>query len=646
MPPLRACRLPAAVLLALAAGQPAAAQRRAVPPAPAAADAPVRGPHDPAEVQAFVDGIMAAWLKDKHIAGATVAVVRDGRLLFAKGYGYADVAKQRPVDPEKTLFRIGSVSKLFTWTAVMQLVEQGKLDLDADVNRYLDFTIPATYPRPITLRDILTHSAGFEDDGRELIGVDTTYLGTDGGWLRTHMPKRVRPPGAFTSYSNYATGLAGYIVARVSGMRYDEYIEKHIFVPLGMTQATTRQPLPAALAPDMAKGYRYEQGAFKEKPFEIVNAPPAGSVSASAVAMSRFMLAHLGNGALGDVRILADSTARQMHSKLFSHDPRIQGFLYGFYDQSSHGLRIFGHGGDTQYMHSDLMLMPDEQLGLFISTNSDQGARIAFKPFGDAFLDHYYPERLPRLVPDKDAKAKNAKFAGVYVSNRRNYTTYQKAFGLAGDYTFALADDGALVFSFPLGDLRLVQVDSLLFRDVSTGDRVAFRQDASGRITQAFLSINPTDALDRTDGLDSPKTHQLLLGGALVMCAATLISFVLRAFRRRAGTEPAAAPEIASGRTLLAVVALLQLAFAGVLGVIVSDPEAFIFGQPGPLLKGALALPVIGLVLTLLALRGGIAQWRTGAGTLGARVRHAGAVLVLLAFFWSLNYWNLLGWKL
>ena len=202
---------------------------------------------DRAELEAFVDGIMVANLRDKHVAGATVAVVKDGALLFAKGYGYADVAQRRPIDAERSLFRIGSTSKLFTWTAVMQLVEQGKLDLDADVNRYLDFKIPATFPQPITLRHIMTHTPGFEEDSRDLISDDSTTLVPLGGWLATHIPGRVRPPGTFASYSNYATALAGYIVQRASGMPWDDYIEQHVLAPLGMTQTTTRQPVPARL---------------------------------------------------------------------------------------------------------------------------------------------------------------------------------------------------------------------------------------------------------------------------------------------------------------------------------------------------------------------------------------------------------------
>src|SRR5919205_1933343 len=224
-------------------------QQQALGPAPTVPVA-VRGVHDRAELAAFLDGVMAANLRDKHVAGATVAVVKDGALFYAKGYGYSNVDRRAPVHADRSLFRIGSTSKLFTWTAVMQLVEQGKLGLDTDVNQYLDFKIPATYPQPITMRHIMTHTPGFEEDGRDLITDDTAKLIPLGRWLQTHIPGRVRPPGTFSSYSNYATALAGYIVQRTSGIPFDNYIEQHILVPLRMSETTTRQPLPARLRGD------------------------------------------------------------------------------------------------------------------------------------------------------------------------------------------------------------------------------------------------------------------------------------------------------------------------------------------------------------------------------------------------------------
>src|SRR5215218_6009276 len=192
------------------------------------------GPTDPAEMEAFLDEELGREMEKYHIAGAAVSVVKDGELFFAKGYGHADLENKIPVDPEQTIFHVGSVGKLFTWTAVMQLVEEGKLDLDEDVNTYLDFRIPDTYPQPITLRHLMTHTSGFEERWLDSVVSDTSDLVPAREWLVTYMPARVRPPGDVAGYSNYNAMLAGYIVARVSGEPYDEYIQEHILNPQGM----------------------------------------------------------------------------------------------------------------------------------------------------------------------------------------------------------------------------------------------------------------------------------------------------------------------------------------------------------------------------------------------------------------------------
>lgn len=213
-------------LISLAMVSPAAAQ---VHPAALGGEehprqSPAQGPSDPAELESFLDGLFLQQMQDYHIVGAAVAVVKDGRMLFSKGYGYADLDNNIPVDPQATLFKLGSLTKLFTWTAVMQLAEQGRLDLDADVNHYLDFRIPGTYAQPITLKHLMTHTAGFEDLHTGMVTLDPKELAPPREWLVTHLPRRVRPPGEAAAYSNYGAALAGYIVMRSSGQSYSQYV--------------------------------------------------------------------------------------------------------------------------------------------------------------------------------------------------------------------------------------------------------------------------------------------------------------------------------------------------------------------------------------------------------------------------------------
>ncbi|HET7771857.1 MAG TPA: serine hydrolase domain-containing protein, partial [Chloroflexota bacterium] len=288
------------------------------------------GPTDPTELEAFLDQLLGTQMKENQIAGAAVSVVRAGQLLFAKGYGYADLAKGIPVDPEHTIFRTGSVGKTFTSTAVMQLVEQGKLDLDADVNTYLDFRIPNTYPQPITLKHLLTHTSGLENRLLASAVRDSRDLVPAREWLVSHMHARVRPPGVAAAYSNYNTMLAGYIVERVSGQPYDRYIQQHIFDPLGMTHSAASSQLPPDLRPHVSVGYASLGGVLQPFPEYIAQpaAVPAGGHHSSVIDMARYMIAHLENGRFGDahipeVRILKEATMQQMHSGLYAPHPRL-----------------------------------------------------------------------------------------------------------------------------------------------------------------------------------------------------------------------------------------------------------------------------------------------------------------------------------
>ena len=231
-----------------------------------------------------MDGFVGGELEAYEVAGLTVAVVKDGQLFFAKGYGWADVERQVPVEADKTLFRPGSVSKLFTWTAVMQLVEQGKLDLDADVNTYLtQFKIPATYQAPITLRHVLTHTVGLEDGGiGYLMARSPQQIVPLARSLAEHIPARVRPVGTSgeglsSSYSNWATSLAGLIVANVSGVSFEDYVEANILRPLGMDSSTFKEPLPEALEKRMSVGYtsRRARSSRKATSSSRISAPPA-----------------------------------------------------------------------------------------------------------------------------------------------------------------------------------------------------------------------------------------------------------------------------------------------------------------------------------------------------------------------------------
>src|SRR5438067_11262214 len=389
----------------------------------AATDAPLAAVHrlelTEDDVSAFLDGLVPQQIEKADIAGAVISVVKDGKVLFEKGYGYSDAEKKTPVSPQDTLFRPGSISKTFTWTAVMQQVEQGKLNLDTDVNQYLDFKIPPTFGKPTTLRDIMTHRSGLEETIKDLFVGSQNDLTPMAKYLPSHLPAQIFPPGTVPAYSNYATTLAAYMVQRVSGQPFDDYVEEHFFKSLNMTRATFRQPLPETLKPFMSNGC--DLGSGKPKPFEWVEVAPAGSLSASAESMAHWMIMHLQNGRYGDAQILKPETAIQMHARQDGWPASMNAMCLGFYEQNLNGHRVISHGGDTELFHSDLFLVLDAHVGLFVSYNS------AGRPeHGDArgdlyikFMDRYFPGAPANETTLATAKQDAQSVVGSYKSSRR-----------------------------------------------------------------------------------------------------------------------------------------------------------------------------------------------------------------------------------
>jgi CubicO group peptidase (beta-lactamase class C family) len=285
---LRALFLAAIACVVSAHAQPpqtAVAPKPAPVPAEAkpAAAVPPPVPHvlEKADLEAFFDGIVPLQLERSDAAGATVLVRKDGKELLKKGYGFSDISKKKSVDPDSTIFRLASISKLFTWISVMQLVEQGKLDLDADISKYLDFQIAPAFGKPITLRNLMTHTGGFEEEIRDILLTDPKKAPPLREFLIENQPRRMFPPGEVPAYSNYGVGLGGYIVQRASGQMFEDYVAEHIFQPLSMKHSSFRQPLAQELAALPSEGYRSNT----EKPavgFEIFTPAPAGGISSTA----------------------------------------------------------------------------------------------------------------------------------------------------------------------------------------------------------------------------------------------------------------------------------------------------------------------------------------------------------------------------
>jgi len=596
-------------------------------------------PADPVEVGAFLDGLIVSEMSAKYIPGAVVVVVKDGKVLYAKGYGYADLEMHKPVDPAITLFRPGSVTKLFVWTSVMQLVEQDALSLEADVNEYLDFEIPATYPEPITLKTLMSHTSGFEENDMGLFKNSADGMISLDTFLKNNIPTRVFAPGTVSAYSNYGTVLAGYIVERVSGMPFYEYVEKEIFEPLGMTHATLRQPLPENLVADMSGGYNYVGGNYLKTGFEYVVGYPAGGASVSGLDMARFMIAHLQNGFYGETRILEEETAIQMHSQLYTSDPRLTGMAYGFGEKLINGQRIIGHGGDTSIFHSRLFLIPEQNLGVFVSTNAPGGVD-AGEAVERAFVERYFSGEPPaEPVPTADFETRSALYPGEYYGSRSNFSGFFKAFRLLSP-TSVSVDENQRVLAM---GAQFVETEPGLLVKV---DQPSFKLVVRDEDDRMIISSSMPAAWIKARWYERVSLHRFILIGGLILFLVALFNwikaFFTGLFKRRPHPFLSSLARLAGG-----LFGLSYLVFIVMLLMLISkvDPAFGIpsmnFGMPswfGTMMTVPVAMAIFGLLIVTLA----VLAWVKRYWTVGVRISYSILSIWGIAIIWSLHFWNLL----
>jgi CubicO group peptidase (beta-lactamase class C family) len=486
------------------------------------------------DADAWLDGYIPYALAQGDVAGAVVVIVKDGRVLTQRGYGYADIAQRKRVDPATTMFRPGSISKLFTWTAVMQLAEQGKIDLDADVNRYLDFKIPPYKGQSLTMRNLMTHRAGFEQSVKGLIRL-TGKVPPMGEVLQRWIPQRVFAPGTTPAYSNYGAGLAGYIVQRVSGLPFEEYVERHIFQPLGMTHSTFRQPLPAQFAPFMAQGY--PRASAEAKPYELVEPAGAGAGTISGPDMAKFMIAHLNRGA----GLMQPATARLMQTPAYAAVPGTNRMALGFCETRANGLSAIGHAGDTFYFHSDLWLLPVQNVGLFISmnstgTNRSVGVDRIRKALFEEFVDRYFPAtNAPSPVELPTARDHARMLVGSYVSSQGSFSNFADAANFLGQTTIGLDKDGRpSVPSTPgLGGAprKWIEIAPFVWQETDGYERLGAKVE-DGKVVRWSID-DPTSVQQRVSWYRDAAWLLPLCLAALVVIALAALSWPAGVIARR-----------------------------------------------------------------------------------------------------------------
>ena len=607
------------------------------------------------ELERFLDVFIPERMETHRIPGVQFIMVKDGQIILAKGYGFADLDNKIPVDPRRTLFRICSIAKVVTGTAVMQLAEKNRLDLNRDVNDYLTrFKVNNPFPRPVTTQHLLTHTPGFDD-----VYIHKSVRRAEdqpplGEFLAQRLPPVITPPGEVYTYSNLGNALAGYLVEALSEQDFADYVTDHIFKPLGMRRSSFR--LPDSLAPDLAKGYWFENGEYTIIPFDFLNDYPAGQMISTAGDMARFMIAHLQKGHYDGKRILEGATTEAMHQVQFTHHPRLQGAMgHTFAIGWVRGQKLLAHDGGYLGASTRLWLFPESQLGIYMACNILNGQLNNEVTYGLA--ERIFPETAveelsfpPEPIPEYDGDV--VRFSGTYRQTRYTHGTLPKVgilMNLLGfEFSIGHNQEGMIVMNDLQGrPRRMIQIEPLLFQSIDDNYFCAFRQDQQGRVTHLFT--NGTTAFEKVPWYYTVAFQQKVFLFCFTVFAVTAIGApLLRRIRKKPKEDNPLRKQLnryalLSGNTFL----MYLLAFGATVFLFIPAYEmviGFAYGLPDMLYLVQI-LPFLGIVFVVLLSYYSVKIWFVGQHGFFSAMYFSLASLTGILFIWFLYYWNLLGWR-
>ena len=630
------------------------------PPPPAKARLERATPIPPAELEALVDGAVRQAMQARHVAGAAVAVVQNGQVVLKKGYGLAGVSPARAVDPDRTLFRIGSISKLFTWTLVMKEVEHGRMKLDSPVNLYLPERLQVHdqgYLRQVLLRDLMTHSAGFENRmlGR-LFEVKPNRVRPLDTYLRQERPRRVRAPGVMPEYSNYGAGLAGAAVAQVGGKPFMDLAEAEIFQPLGLAHTTFREPYPAdaalpapmadALAADAAQGLAWTGADYRAQPYEYVSQiGPAGSASSTAGDMARFIQLILAGGTLDGTTVYGPATAQAFRTVILRSGPGIAGWATGFMEEPlPGGFEGFGHEGQTLNFRSNLVTVPALNLGVFVVADSDSGGALVESLPGD-IVERFYAVPAPQPEGSPDLVGLRKTYAGDYLNEDRRYGGLEQFVSLLSDrLRIDVSPDGRLTVLGGPGSSFVPAGQPGQFREIGGAARTAGFQ-LKNDVAERWLDPSGARTYERVGWWWRRRLLLALTVLTLIAAGATLVGLFTRDRRESRQTDvQGRASAIQTSTAILWFVAVAGFGFWALRAL--RDPALGFSEWPGPWVvvasSGALvaSLCSLGQVLLLPAVwQGGR---RVESWTSWRKLRFSLTALIFLAYGVLLMLWGAL----
>uniref|UniRef100_B0T4W2 Beta-lactamase n=1 Tax=Caulobacter sp. (strain K31) TaxID=366602 RepID=B0T4W2_CAUSK len=650
---------------------------RSARPAPAAASttpagvpAPIQGAPAPAvvantaplpvaDLEAYVDGVVRDRMAREHIAGVTIAVVQNGQVVLKKGYGVASLKDGRRVDPDKTLFRVGSISKTFTWIALMNEVEAGRMRLDTPINIYLPEKLQLKdqgKKTPVRLRDLMTHTPGFEDRALgQLFERDARRERPLELYLRQERPNRVREPGLLPAYSNYGVGLAGAALANVTGQPFETVIANQVIFPAGLTHTTFREnrpwradlpaPMAPALAADLSDGFRWTPLGFQtEAPELIGHIAPAGAASSTAGDMARYMTLLLNGGTIDGKTVFSPRTSAMFRTPMYRPAEGAPGWNAGFMDiPLPGGHRGFGHAGATLWFHSNMVMVPELGLGVFVAVNTDTGADLPAS-LPATIIERFYAPRPEILAPSRITFDQAKAYEGQFLTTRRAYGGLEGFIDrLIGEASVRAAPDGRLTLTLDGQSSQWTATDQPdTFAPVTGAGLLVFQRE-DGRVSRFFSPMGAA-AFERIGFPHEPGLLKMFAALTALAAIATLIGVATRDRRESRQTPTQARASLL--QTIQAILWLIALIGVGVFASGARDIAKVFYGWPSGWLLTASACAFVATLLTIATLAMAPVVWRGGrrvdSWTSLRKLGFTCTTLIFLGFALILAAWGFL----
>lgn len=602
---------------------------------------------DAESVQKFADEFFAGELSEYKIPGAVFVFVKGDEVLYSQGYGFSELESQTPFDPSATVIRAGSVSKCFTSAALVNLAVDGQLDIDAPVNSVLQSVEVAEPWEPILVKDLLTHTAGFDDTIIDMHERDVVEWLPLQEYLNAEMPAPAMPPRLGTSYSSWDFAVAGAVIEDVTGGAYYEYIDEAILDPLGMSSSTFRLPDPPVVIMErLASGYSWQRDGYKQYPFDYIKASPGIAMLTTAEDMARFIRAQLNAGKIDGESTLNPEVVEAMQTIQFRNHERVRGFSFGFAEWAENGEHLFFHDGNAIGHTTRIVVMPQHDVGFFVAINTtpfDPGGvpsaegRLA-RRLTTSFLDTFYPEE------DKTSTAPAAitteasallKYEGYYRQTNYSRHTFQKLASLLEQFPVTAGEGGVL----RIGSTSYVEIEPGVFQHAEGQEVYApFRADESGAITHVYLG---SGMFEKVSTYESMPVQLGIFFGSLVVFAmsGTLMLARWSMVWKREKQGPVRAEWV-----VLLVAVLNVVFFVGLGHTMMNIDTMELFAGVPPVLKVVLSIPIVTGLLAFAALMDVLrgvevrgpkpGRWRIWIGG------QAVFGLVFVGFLWT---WNLVG---